>query len=250
MIAADLAADVGQRRPCSCQRWSSPDGSDRPRDRGSMEILLASDDRSCGSLYNSHHGRRRVIAIVERRPRCRFPSPPRVRRTGALADYACDAAAARPAHLGDRSLQLPLRLLHAARGVRADYKFLRASELLDASRRSCASRASSKATASRRSGSPAASRCCARTSSDLIAMLAGDSRTRPDADDQRLGCSPGKARALKAAGLHRVTVSLDSLDEAVFRKMNDADFPVAEVLERHRRRRRARASRRSRSTWW
>src|SRR5260221_505663 len=39
-----------------------------------------------------------------------------------------------------------------------------------------------------------------------------------------------KARALKAAGLHRVTVSLDSLDDAVFRKMNDADFPVAEVL--------------------
>jgi len=39
-----------------------------------------------------------------------------------------------------------------------------------------------------------------------------------------------KARALKAAGLQRVTVSLDSLDEAVFRRMNDADFPVAEVL--------------------
>jgi GTP 3',8-cyclase len=39
-----------------------------------------------------------------------------------------------------------------------------------------------------------------------------------------------KARALKAAGLTRVTVSLDSLDEAVFRRMNDADFPVSEVL--------------------
>src|SRR3979490_728755 len=39
-----------------------------------------------------------------------------------------------------------------------------------------------------------------------------------------------KARALKAAGLTRVTVSLDSLDEAVFRTMNDADFPVSEVL--------------------
>jgi cyclic pyranopterin phosphate synthase len=39
-----------------------------------------------------------------------------------------------------------------------------------------------------------------------------------------------KARALKAAGLKRVTVSLDSLDEAVFRAMNDADFPVSEVL--------------------
>jgi len=39
-----------------------------------------------------------------------------------------------------------------------------------------------------------------------------------------------KARALKAAGLNRVTVSLDSLDDAVFRRMNDADFPVSEVL--------------------
>jgi cyclic pyranopterin phosphate synthase len=40
-----------------------------------------------------------------------------------------------------------------------------------------------------------------------------------------------KAAALKAAGLHRVTVSLDGLDDAVFRSMNDVDFPVAEVLE-------------------
>lgn len=40
-----------------------------------------------------------------------------------------------------------------------------------------------------------------------------------------------KARALKAAGLNRVTVSLDSLDDAVFKAMNDVDFPVAAVLE-------------------
>lgn len=39
-----------------------------------------------------------------------------------------------------------------------------------------------------------------------------------------------KARALKDAGLKRVTVSLDGLDDAVFRRMNDVDFPVAEVL--------------------
>jgi len=40
-----------------------------------------------------------------------------------------------------------------------------------------------------------------------------------------------QARLLKQAGLHRVTVSLDSLDDATFRAMNDADFPVARVLE-------------------
>jgi cyclic pyranopterin phosphate synthase len=40
-----------------------------------------------------------------------------------------------------------------------------------------------------------------------------------------------KARALKAAGLKRVTVSLDALDDAIFQRMNDAGFPVAEVLD-------------------
>ena len=39
-----------------------------------------------------------------------------------------------------------------------------------------------------------------------------------------------KAQALKDAGLDRVTVSLDALDDSVFRRMNDADFPLAEVL--------------------
>ena len=39
-----------------------------------------------------------------------------------------------------------------------------------------------------------------------------------------------KAQALKDAGLKRVTVSLDSLDEATFKRMNDVDFPVSEVL--------------------
>lgn len=40
-----------------------------------------------------------------------------------------------------------------------------------------------------------------------------------------------QAKALAAAGLGRITVSLDSLDDATFRAMNDADFPVAKVLE-------------------
>jgi cyclic pyranopterin phosphate synthase len=41
---------------------------------------------------------------------------------------------------------------------------------------------------------------------------------------------PRKARALRAAGLQRVTVSLDALDDRVFRAMNDVDFPVSDVL--------------------
>lgn len=39
-----------------------------------------------------------------------------------------------------------------------------------------------------------------------------------------------KARALREAGLDRITVSLDSLDDEAFRAMNDVDFPVARVL--------------------
>jgi cyclic pyranopterin phosphate synthase len=39
-----------------------------------------------------------------------------------------------------------------------------------------------------------------------------------------------KAALLKAAGLQRVTVSLDGLDDSVFRSMNDVDFPVSDVL--------------------
>ena len=40
-----------------------------------------------------------------------------------------------------------------------------------------------------------------------------------------------KAQALKDAGLQRITVSLDALDDSIFRRMNDADFPVADVLK-------------------
>ena len=42
---------------------------------------------------------------------------------------------------------------------------------------------------------------------------------------------PHKAQALKEAGLERVTVSLDSLDDDVFKAMNDVNFSVERVLE-------------------
>jgi cyclic pyranopterin phosphate synthase len=41
---------------------------------------------------------------------------------------------------------------------------------------------------------------------------------------------PHKAKALRDAGLRRITVSLDSLDDEVFRAMNDVDVPVERVL--------------------
>ncbi len=39
-----------------------------------------------------------------------------------------------------------------------------------------------------------------------------------------------KAQSLKNAGLQRVTVSMDAMDDMIFRRMNDVDFPVADVL--------------------
>jgi cyclic pyranopterin phosphate synthase len=40
-----------------------------------------------------------------------------------------------------------------------------------------------------------------------------------------------KAAVLKAAGLQRLTISLDGLNDAIFKKMNDVDFPVTDVLD-------------------
>ncbi len=65
----------------------------------------------------------------------------------------------------------------------------------------------------------------------LVAMLRGVE----DVKDLTLTTNGSRlaemARDLRDAGLHRVTVSLDSLDDAVFRAMNDVDFPVSRVLD-------------------
>jgi len=69
----------------------------------------------------------------------------------------------------------------------------------------------------------------------LIAMLAALKTHRGEPMDLTLTTNGSllakKARALREAGLKRVTVSLDSLDDSVFRAMNDVDFPVQSVLE-------------------
>lgn len=66
---------------------------------------------------------------------------------------------------------------------------------------------------------------------DLIARLAAV----PGVEDIALtsnGSFPvERVHSLKAAGLSRMTVSLDALDDATFKAMNDVDFPVARVLE-------------------
>jgi GTP 3',8-cyclase len=65
----------------------------------------------------------------------------------------------------------------------------------------------------------------------LVAMLAGVGGVQDIALTTNGALLAGKARALAAAGLRRVTVSLDSLDDAVFMALNDAGFPVSRVLE-------------------
>ncbi len=68
----------------------------------------------------------------------------------------------------------------------------------------------------------------------LVAQLA--TLRRPDGSRPELTLTTNGsllarfARALREAGLDRVTVSLDALDDATFRRMNDADYGVAEVL--------------------
>src|SRR5690606_9412055 len=68
----------------------------------------------------------------------------------------------------------------------------------------------------------------------LIAMLAA-LRT-PDGRELDLTLTTNgsllarKAQSLKDAGLKRVTVSLDALDDVIFKKMNDVDFAVSDVL--------------------
>src|SRR6266705_2769176 len=65
----------------------------------------------------------------------------------------------------------------------------------------------------------------------LVAMLAGIGGIQDIALTTNGALLAGKARALAAAGLRRVTVSLDSLDDAAFMALNDVGFPVARVLE-------------------
>src|SRR5438309_4372323 len=65
----------------------------------------------------------------------------------------------------------------------------------------------------------------------LVAMLAAIDGIQDIALTTNGALLARKARALADAGLRRVTVSLDSLDDAVFMALNDAGFPVAPVLE-------------------
>jgi GTP 3',8-cyclase len=90
-------------------------------------------------------------------------------------------------------------------------------------------------------------RVCAGLGVEKIRLTGGEPLIRRDVERlvEMLASLPGldltlttngavlanKAQALKDAGLGRITVSLDSLEDEVFRAMNDVDFPVRVVLD-------------------
>ena len=129
-----------------------------------------------------------------------------------------------------------------------DFAFLDRAELLTFEEIARLAR-SSCATASRRSASPAASRCCAATSSGSWRC----SRASSGVQDIALTTNGSlltreKARALRDAGLNRITISLDSLDDAMFRRDERRRLPGRARARGDRRRRGGRTRRRSRST--
>ena len=69
-----------------------------------------------------------------------------------------------------------------------------------------------------------------RNLDDLVARLSGIEGLKDLALTTNGSALATQAPALRAAGLKRLTVSLDALDDATFRAMNDVDFPVHRVL--------------------
>ena len=160
-------------------------------------------------------------------------------------------AAARPAHLGHRPLQFPLRLLHAARRCSdATTSSCRTAELLTFEEIVRVARVFVGARRARRSASPAASRCCAATSSAWSTMLREACRPSTSRSPPTARCSRGKARALARRGPR------PRHGEPRFARRRDVPrderrrFPGRARCSRASTPRRRRGSRRSRSTWW
>jgi cyclic pyranopterin phosphate synthase len=109
-----------------------------------------------------------------------------------------------------------------------DYRFLDRKELLDFEEITRVARAAVSLGVTKlrlTGGEPLIRRDVER----LIAMLAElDAEVTLTTNASLL---PRKAQALKDAGLDRITVSLDAMDDTTFRSMNDVDFPVDRVLE-------------------
>ncbi len=150
---------------------------------------------------------------------------------GSCGDRPAGAAAARPAHFGHGPLQFPLSLLHAGGQVPQGFPVPeeQRAAVLRGNPAAGADLCPDSACAS--CASPAASRCCVPNLADLV----GDLSRIEGIDDVALTTNgvllAQHAAALKAAGLARVTVSLDSLDEKIFVAMNGGRGSRDRVLE-------------------
>ncbi len=145
-------------------------------------------------------------------------------------------AAARPAHLGHRSLQLPLHLLHAARDLWAAFRFLPHAELLtfEEMTRLAGVAVSLGVTKVRLTGGEPLLR---RDVERLVRMLAAIDGLHDLTLTTNGSLLADKARALAEAGLRRVTVSLDSLDDAGLRAPQRRRLPGGPRAGGHRGRR-------------
>ena len=165
--------------------------------------------RACVRTSGAHDAADGLVSVPDRRPtstarpgRARPPRP----------------AAARPPDLGHGPLQLPLHVLHAEGGLRPRLRVpaarrgpeLRGDRAAGAGlRRARRREAADHRRRAARPARPAGPRRDARRAPD-----AGRRAARPDADDERLRPAGRSPRPLADAGLRRVTVTLDSLDDA------------------------------------
>jgi cyclic pyranopterin phosphate synthase len=127
-------------------------------------------------------------------------------------------------------LQLPLYLLHAKEIFGRDYAFLPRAELLSFEEITRLARlfAEHGVTKVRLTcGEP----LLRRDLEHLVQMLAAIDGITDVALTTNGAALAAKARSLKDAGLTRVTVSPDSLDDDTFASMNDVGFPVTRVLD-------------------
>ena len=173
----------------------------------------------------------------------------RVRRA-ARAAGPVRARAAGPADLGHGPLQLPLPVLHAGGGVRARLRVPAqgpGASFEEITRLASIFVALGVHKLRITGGEP----LVRRDLPELIRSLALLRTADGERVDLTLTTNGSALRSLAApladAGLQRITVSLDSLDDEVFGAMNGVDFPVSRVLDGIAAAA-TRASRRSRST--
>ena len=139
-------------------------------------------------------------------------------------------AAAGCPHLRDRPLQLPLPVLHAGGDIRERYRFLPRDELLTFEEivRLVRLFVELGAVKVRLTGGEPLVRKSIKSLVEQLAEVEGIEDLTMTTNAYLL---PSMAQTLKDAGLHRVTISLDSLDDDVFRKMNGRNFGVDTVLK-------------------